>query len=113
MSNPTYAAVLLDTGDATKSLIAAPSSGNGAIFITAIHWSIKVAAAQVVKVGVSAGTEAQQCLELAASASGNGTRIFAGRGFKLPKETALTAVPASAGPAIHFIVEYSILPANS
>lgn len=108
--NPNIVAALLDTGDASKELVAAPSAGY-AVYVKAIHWSVTTAAAQLIKVGKSAGTEAQQCLELAASASGNGSRIFAGKGFPIPAATALTVKPAAAGPAVHFIVEYSILPA--
>jgi len=107
--NSTITPVLLAAADASKSLIAAPGVGM-AIAVQAIHWSIVTAAAQLVKIGVSAGTEAQQLLEFAASASGNGSRFFSGRGFILPSNTALTAVPAAAGPAIHFIIESNNIP---
>lgn len=106
---PSFATVLLAAADASKELIVAPDSGL-AIRILAIHWSIVTSAAQLTKVGKDGGTEAEQVLELAASASGNGTRRFNdnGPGWKMPAATALTAKPAAAGPAIHFIVEYTV-----
>lgn len=105
----TFSTVLLAAADATKILVAAPASDSEAsIYIQRIHWSIVTAAAQLVKVGKDGGTEGEQLLEFTASASGNGTRTFSGKGFKLPKETALSAKTAAAGPAIHFVVESTV-----
>jgi hypothetical protein len=102
-------AVLLAAANSTKVLVAAPAADSGlSIYIQRIHWSIVTAAAQLTKVGEDGGGEDDQLLEFAESAAGNGTRDFTGVGFKLPAETALSAKPASAGPAIHFVVEYTI-----
>ena len=104
-----YATVLLAAADADKTLVAAPDAGSGlSIYVQAIHWSIAIAAAQRTKVGKVGGTDAQQLLDFAASASGVGTRRFGGNGWKMPAETALGADPAAAGPEIAFIVEYNV-----
>lgn len=103
--NSTFANVALGTGDTSKALIAAPSTGY-CISVLVIHWDITTAAAQAVSVGDGTSNP----LKFAASASGNGTRRFGSNGMKLAAATALTATPAAAGPAINFVIEYTILP---
>lgn len=104
--NPLVIAARLDTGDAVKALIAAPGAGFR-LRIFSIAWSVRTAAAQVIDVGVAAGTAAQQFLSIPASSAGYG-QIVCPPGFVLPANTALSADPAAAGPAVQFIVEYIV-----
>lgn len=96
-------------GDATKALVAAPT-GTARLRIFRCIGFVVVAAAQAVEVGVSGGGVTQQVMAFAASATVP-QDFESDDGFVLPAATAFSAVPAAAGPAIHFFVEYSIDPA--
>lgn len=104
---PTVAGVQrLLVGDASRTLIAAQGA-NTAIVVTKLNYQVITAAAQAVDVGVSGGGVTQQILSLAASQAGTGG-VNVGDGFQLPANTALTAVPAAAGPVIQFEFEYYV-----
>lgn len=95
--------------DVSRTLVAAPGAGQK-LRIFSILATIVTAAAQQVNVGVSGGTTAQQIISIPASATVQ-TDYWSDEGFVLPANTALTAVPAAAGPAVQFLVEYTIEPA--
>jgi hypothetical protein len=97
--------------DATKAIVAAPGVGSR-LRIFAVTYSIRVAAAQVIDLGVDGGTPAQQMGAIAASAVAPG-QILSEAGFTLPENTALSAKPALAGPEVQFLVEYIIEPKTS
>lgn len=97
--------VNLAAADSTKTLIAAPGAGE-TILIKAIHWNVITAAAQTVTVGKTGGAATELAIRFPASmAIGVGSRVFQ-RPFKMPTNIAVIALPASAGPAIDFIIEY-------
>lgn len=99
-------AARLLAADAVKALIAAPATGFQ-LRIFSVVWSVRIAAAQIVDVGVAAGTAAQQLFAIASSFAGNG-RFDSEAGFVLPGATALSADPVAAGPEVQFVIEYTI-----
>lgn len=105
-ANPKTVSVKHAAGSASQALIAAPAAG---LFlrIFRIIATVRISAAQIVDVGVSAGTDAQQLFSLAASAVGP-VYFESDSGFDLPSATALTSVAALAGPEIRYFVEYEV-----
>lgn len=101
----TIAARLL-AADAVRALIAAPGAGL-AIRVFYCLATVVTSAAQQVDVGVAAGTVAQQFMSLPASAV-LPVEFRSEEGFVLPANTALSADPALAGPAVQFFIEYTI-----
>lgn len=93
-------------GDASKILILAPAAGNF-IRVFSILATCVTAAARQIDVGVNAGTVLQQIISIPASAVVP-TDFWSDTGFSLPVATALSAVPAAAGPAWQFIMEYTV-----
>lgn len=101
------AEVTLDTGDTSKSLLAAPGA-NKQIVVTFLVASVVVSAAQavdiaigtvnVMRIGASPGVAAQQFM---------GPMV---EGIKGIANTALVITPAAAGPKIHVIAEGYYLP---
>lgn len=103
---PLVVSTQLAVGDASKILVAAPGAGL-AIRVFKIIPSVLTAAAQAIQVGVNAGGITQQLLAIAASVT-LATIFDSDEGYRLPANTALSAVPAAAGPAVNFVVEYVI-----
>lgn len=105
------AAQRLLAADTTRALVAAPGVGSR-IRVYSVAWTPRVAAAQIVDVGVDGGTVAQQVASIPASAATPGG-IVSEAGFPLPENTALSAKPAAAGPEISFLVEYVVEPKSA
>jgi hypothetical protein len=93
-------------GDVSRALIVAPAAGEF-LRIFSILGTCVTAAAQQIYVGVSAGTVAQQILSIPSGAT-TPVDYWSDAGFIMPEATALTAVPAGAGPAWQFLIEYTI-----
>lgn len=94
-------------GDASRALIAAPGADKRLVILK-INYQVITPAASAVDVGVSGGGVTKQVLSLPASASGSNGTNLGDIGFALDANTALTAVPAAAGPVIQFQVEYYV-----
>lgn len=103
-SHLTVISARLLAGDAVKTLIAAPGADRR-LRIFSILATIVTAAAQQIDVGVAAGTVDQQIFSIPASATVP-TDYWSDWGFVLPVNTALSADPAAAGPAVQFLIEY-------
>lgn len=111
--------VLLDTGDANKVLIAAPSilgSGptdastimNCQIYLYSIEWKSITAAAQAITVQALASGDI--LLELPASVTAGLSDTVYYNFLPLGLNKRLQATPAAAGPKMRFIVTYAVLP---
>lgn len=92
--------------DATRAIIAAPAAGL-ALRIFRIIPTCVLAAAQQVEVGQAAGGALLQLMSLPSGATIAET-FESEEGVLMTAATALSAVPAAAGPAWHFVVEYQI-----
>jgi len=92
--------------DTTRALIAAPGVGFR-LRIFRVFASVATVAAQAIDVGVDGGGVGQQVLSIAASAT-IPHHFWCEEGFPLPENTAFSAKPAAAGPAVQFFVEYII-----
>lgn len=117
--NLLVANVLLDTGDAAKDLVAAPTQlGSGAtdastitncqLYLYSIEWKSITAAAQAIVVQALAG--GQIVLEMPASVTAGASDTVYYNFLPLGLGKKLTATPAAAGPKMRFIVTYAILP---
>lgn len=104
--NPLVIAARLLAAEAVNALIPAPAAGFR-LRIFSVAYSVRVAAAQIVDLGVAAGTAAQQIGAIPASFAGVG-QILSEAGFALPAATAFSADPVAAGPEIQFLIEYVI-----
>jgi len=93
-------------GDASRALIAAPAAGYF-LRIFSILGTCVTAAAQQIYVGVAAGTVFEQIISIPASTIVS-VDYWSDAGFVMPEATALTAVPAAAGPVWQFLIEYTI-----
>ena len=108
--------VLLDTADAAKDLVAAPSQLGGAgttitdcqLYLHSIQYISETAAAQAITVQALAG--GQIVLSLPASVTAGATETIFYNFLPLGLGKKLTAIPAAAGPKMRFIVTYAILP---
>jgi hypothetical protein len=79
------------------------------LVIVKLNWQSITAAAQPVDVGVSGGGVAQQVTSLPASLPvGANGGVNLGDGYEMPDNTALTALPGGAGPAVQFEIEYYV-----
>ena len=105
-STPKVASVRLLVGEALKVLVAAPGAGFR-LRIFSILATIVESAAQRVDIGVAGGGATQQIISIPASATFP-TLYDSDEGFVLPANTALSAKPAAAGPAVQFLVEYIV-----
>jgi hypothetical protein len=102
-------------GDTSRVLIAAVAAGGGAvvaatyrIVIFRVIATILTSAAQSVQVGQNAGGVTKQAFVIPASAVGT-VHFESEEGWRgLDVTTAFSAVPAAAGPAVHFDIEYTI-----
>lgn len=94
------------TGESSKELVAAPAAGYR-LNIFYVLATCKTAAAQLIIVGESGGGVTKQIMTI--PASGVAPVLFdSSDGFLLTAATALSAVPASAGPAWSFVIGYTI-----
>jgi hypothetical protein len=107
-ANPITVAVKHAAASVSQALVAAPGVGFK-LRIWRLMWNVRIAAAQIVDIGVNAGTDAQQLAAIPASGVQPGWMEF-DAGFDLPPNTALSSVAALAGPEIRYVVEYNIVP---
>jgi hypothetical protein len=106
---PWSAEATLGTGDATKTVKAAPGAGKR-IVVTGYTWSVLVSAAQAVDVEDSSGTV--HVLRLPASPGVvQGSYTFEA-GLELTVNEALVITPAAAGPSVHVVAEGYIKPSS-
>jgi len=94
------------TGDASVILVAAPAAGYF-IRVFSLLATCVTAAARQIDVGKNGGTVIQQIISIPSNATAP-TDYWSDAGFIMPEATALSAVPAAAGPAWQFLVEYTI-----
>lgn len=108
--------VLLDTGDASKDLVAAPSVLGGVgetiidcqIYLYSIQYISITAAVQAIVLQALAG--GQIVLELPTSVAAGVTNTIKYNFLPLGSGKKLTATPGAAGPKMRFIVTYAVLP---
>jgi hypothetical protein len=97
------AEITLGTGDTTKTLLAAPTGTRKAIVVTHCVAHVLVAAAQAVDIKI--GTVMVRRLGVSEAV---GNESFVGPmdyGLIGQAATALTIVPAAAGPSVHVVAE--------
>jgi hypothetical protein len=92
--------------EASKVLIAAPAAGYF-IRVFSLLATCVTAAAQQIDVGKDGGTVLQQIISIPASGTVP-VDFWSDAGFSMPEAIALSAVPASTGPAWQFLIEYTI-----
>lgn len=102
-SQPWAAAVAFVAGDASKTIKAAPGTGNRLV-VTKVTVHITTSAAQAIDIEDTSGTV--EVMKLAASAPVHGRYDFnLERGIDLTVNEALIYKPAAAGPAGHVVAE--------
>jgi len=99
---PWCACVAFVAGDATKVIKAAPGAGK-ALVITRLHTNITTSAAQVISIGD--GTTILQNLAASQAVGPVPGSISLEEGVELAANTALSYLPAAAGPAGFVIAE--------
>ena len=95
-NQPWSAAVAFATGDSSKTIKAAPGAGK-ALVVVQVAVYISTAAAQAFDIEETGG--AVEVAKFAASAAGSHVGPRLEKGIQLTANTALSYVPASAGPA--------------